>query len=317
MIKNATVSQIRRALEFSYNSNFAMATRRIIHNFSEMNIRERGYFNVDVMSGIGSGLIIYQNYRFFLLTARHNLDQLYPEELRNESPIWVPKEHPPKWDDMLDFFMARRVWYVGELIEDQSDYTNLQDLVLIEFFFPMKPLSLPKQFITIENHDYFLKKSEFFDKQILMCSGYPKNSNFYSEVDSDQKYTQSTTFNLERLNGMLILNSYDSYVEFKNPKGKVTHDDLNGYSGGPVYSVYHDNSEIKLAGITLTGGGNKLRFLPAYIFHDALISYRKARCLILDNASYIADETERPDEILKWYCELEHKDETYMQSLGL
>ena len=96
MIKDARFEGILRALEFSKKSKFATATRRIIYNFSEQDIEDRGHFHVDVMSGIGSGLVVYQNFLFFLLTARHNLKQLYPIDLRNESPVWVPKDHPPK-----------------------------------------------------------------------------------------------------------------------------------------------------------------------------------------------------------------------------
>lgn len=316
MIENADFEEIRKALEFSKQSRFAKATRRILYNFSEASIEERGHFHVDVMSGIGSGLIVYQNFRFFLLTARHNLKQLYPLEIRNESPVWVPKDHPPKWGHMLDFFMARRIWYVGELIDHESSIVDLQDVLLIEFFFPMKPMSLPQQFINVENSDYFLKKEEFFEKQILMCSGFPAKYNLYENLEEHPKYTQSTTFNLDHKVGLFEKEYDDGFVSFVDD-GNISHEELNGMSGGPVYSVYHDESEVKLAGISISGGGNKLRFLPAHVFHDAVISYKNARCEVLDAASYINDETERPDELLRMYCEMESKDQSFRRQLGL
>lgn len=58
-------------------------------------------------------------------------------------------------------------------------------------------------------------------------------------------------------------------------------------------------------------------FLPAYVFHDAIASYKDARCEILDEASHLADETERPDEILAWYCEIENADDNFRKKLGL
>lgn len=316
MIENASFDVISRSLDFSVKSEFSSATRRIIYNFSELDIAERGHFHVDVMSGIGSGLVVYQNFRFFLLTAKHNLKLLYPPALRNESPIWVPKEHPPNWDDMMDFFMARRIWYVGELIEYESDYFDPQDIVLIEFFFPLKPKSLPKQFINIENTDYFLKEDDYFEKQILICSGFPAKSNLYDELKSHPEYTQSTIFNMEHKFGMLCKEGRDEFVRFDSDI-KITHEDLNGMSGGPVYSAFYDESEIKLAGISLSGGGGKLRFLPAYVFHEAVASYKDARCEILDDASHFADETERPDEMLSLYCEMENADGNYRKKLGL
>lgn len=316
MVENASFEEIRRALEFSRQSEFATATRRIIYNFSEEDLEDRGYFHVDIMSGIGSGVIVYQNFRFFLLTAKHNLKQLYPLEFRNESPIWVPKDHPPKWDDMLDFFMARKIWYVGELIEYDTEYFDPADVVLIEFFFPMKPMSLPHQFINIENSEYFLSREDYFENQILMCAGFPAKSNLYENLESDPEYTQSTIFNIAHKAGMFVREGRDGYVSFDSSMN-ITHDELNGMSGGPVYSVFHDNSEVKLAGISLSGGGSILRFLPAYIFHEALRSYQTARCEVVDPASHIADETERPDMMLKMYCDMENKDECFRCRLGL
>ncbi|ODC04020.1 hypothetical protein BFW38_11210 [Terasakiispira papahanaumokuakeensis] len=316
MIENAGFEDIRRGLEFTKQSEFAKATRRIVYNFSEINIEERGHFHVDVMSGIGSGLIVYQNFRFFLLTAKHNLKQLYPLELRNESPIWVPKDHPPNWDDMLDFFMARRIWYVGELIDYERSSFDPQDVVLVEFFFPMKPMSLPQQFINVGTSDYFLDKDSFFEKQILMCSGFPAKYNFYDNLDERSEFTQSTMFNLDHKVGLFIRDEHDGFVSFSDEMN-ITHEELNGMSGGPVYSVFHDDSEVRLAGISLSGGGSKLRFLPAYVFHDAVISYKNARCEVVDEASYLADENERPDEMLRMYCDMENKDEHFRRRLGL
>lgn len=316
MIENASHEEILKSLDYSAQSEFHNATRRIIYNFSEQSLKDRGYFHVDVMSGIGSGLIVYQNFRFFLLTAKHNLRQLYPTSLRNESPIWVPIEHPPKWSSMSDFFMGRRVWYIGELIEVEGDCFDAQDIVLIEFFLPLKPRSVPRQFINVESQDYFLQKDQFFEKQILMCSGYPSKTNSYKELASHPEYSQSTTFILEHKFGFCSVEGCDELVKFDSEK-KITHAELNGFSGGPVCSVYFDESEVKLAGISLSGDGGILRFLPAYMFHNAIRSYRHARCEILDEASNLSDETERPDIILNWFCEMESADESLRMKLNL
>lgn len=315
MIENANKSQIHSALDFSLNCSFAKATRRIIYNFSEEFIEERGHFHVDVMSGIGSGLVIYQNYRFFLLTAKHNIEQLYPIPLRNESPIWVPIDHPPIWRDMNDFFMGRRIWHIGELIE-QSDYFNSEDIVLIEFFCPLRPQSLPRQFINVNDPNYFIKKECFFEKQILACSGFPANSNLYHEVNNNSEITQSTNFNLVHMFGLFFMDEIGGFIHFDEAQN-VNSEILNGMSGGPVFSVFNDESELKLAGITLTGGDNKLRFIPAYVLHDAIGSYKTSRCEVIDEASYIADETERPDLALAMFCELENADENFRIKLGL
>ena len=68
MIENASFDVISRSLDFSVKSEFSSATRRIIYNFSELDIAERGHFHVDVMSGIGSGLVVYQTISLTYLT---------------------------------------------------------------------------------------------------------------------------------------------------------------------------------------------------------------------------------------------------------
>lgn len=314
MIKNASSGDVKRALDFSVSSSFAKATRRIIYNLSYDDIAERGYFHVDVMSGVGSGLLVYQDFRFFLLTAKHNLLQLYSPEYRNESPLWVPRDHPPNWSDTNDFFMARRIWYVGELIQFECEIIDPQDVVLIEFFFPLKA-PIPKQFINVGNSNYFLKEDQFFENQILICSGFPMKSNEYIELKTHSEYTQSAMIHLEHKIGVLLEEGREKIVRFPPPV-KATHADLNGFSGGPVYSAFYNESEIKLAGIIQLAGG-QLRFLPAFVFHEALRSYKNARCEVLDEASRLVDDTERPDEMLRFYCDKESADVNFRKKLDL
>ena len=180
----------------------------------------------------------------------------------------------------------------------------------------MKLNSLPQQFINIENPDYFLAEDDFLEKQILLCTGFPAKDNLYDNIDSHPEYTQSTAFNMGHKAGLFTKDGRDGFVSF-DEKMNVTHEELNGMSGDLVYSVFHDDSEIKLAGISLSGGGGKLRFLPAYVFHEALSSYKSARHEVVDPASDFADETERPDKMLEMYCDMENKDENYRRRLGL
>lgn len=94
----------------------------------------------------------------------------------------------------------------------------------------------------------------------------------------------------------------------------VSHASLNGMSGGPVYSIYENNSGIKLAGITVSGGNNTLRFIPSYMFIEAIDNYRESPCTILDPASHLTDATtERPDKVLELACSLEDDTESCLK----
>ena len=291
----------------------AKATRRIIYNVSDEGIAERGFFRSDFMSGVGSGLLVYMDFRFFLLTARHNLDRMYPEEMRNESHVWVPKEFSPKFSGLQDFLMARRVWYIGELIDDERETFDPKDVVLVEFFPPVGPQDLPENFVRVSGDDDFLKEEEFYEGQILSCFGYPESSNYYDNIEGDPIYNQSTAFNLSVVVGSFTGDAVGGTMVVDEP-----HNEVNGMSGGGVFFLGGDVGEGELAGIVSCGGGGFIRFVPAFMFNGALLRYRDARCEVIDQASNLTEyATERYDSWLKILCEMAGKDEDYKRNLGL
>ncbi|BFN12547.1 hypothetical protein MspRI1_05580 [Marinobacter sp. RI1] len=53
-------------------------------------------------------------------------------------------------------------------------------------------------------------------------------------------------------------------------------------SGGAVYNVQPKANQVKLAGVPVTAGNNICRFIPSYVFVDAVINYRDSSATIID-----------------------------------
>ncbi len=323
MIKSATEDQISKAFIYSIDSYIARSTRRMVFNFSTQTIEERGYYYAEGISGFGAGILVYKDYRYFLLTAKHNItNHIYPEEWRTESPIWVPAHHQPniQTEDSGDFvlgsfFMARRMWDIGAISSNEHPSIDASDVVLIEFadnivMHAMR--NLPPVFLDLNDQEGIMHKNGFFDRQVLVASGFPRNKNDYlhdEEPGSDHVHFQH---NIDHVVGMYHNNEEGCLFMSYDPP--VSHENLNGMSGGPVYSIYENDSGIKLAGITVSGGNNILRFIPSYMFVEAIDNYRDAPCTILDPASHLTDATtERPDKVLELACSLEDDTESCLE----
>ena len=74
-------------------------------------------------------------------------------------------------------------------------------------------------------------------------------------------------------------------ISFCITPGDITHQFLNGMSGGPVINVMPDAAKAKLAGIALTGGNNICRFLPSHLICTAIINYQDCTCEVIDPLS--------------------------------
>ena len=53
-------------------------------------------------------------------------------------------------------------------------------------------------------------------------------------------------------------------------------------SGGAIYNVQPKANQVKLAGIPITAGKNICRFVPSYLFINAIMNYSEANCNIID-----------------------------------
>ena len=267
-------------------SSAAKSARRVFFNYLEQSTEERGYFHVDRMHGGGSGVLIKYNEVFFLLTARHVLSNNISLGFQNESPLWISVHSRPRWQSLQDFMFPRRIWNISETIDRDMPGIDTRDVCLIELFRPI-PGSDPDHFIEVDDlSTHWLKEDQFFDGQVLVVCGYPDRLNQFTYDDPPEGFTHVTTVHKQLIPGCLLTEENgEMLISFCITPGDITHQFLNGMSGGPVINVMPDAAKAKLAGIALTGGKNICRFLPSHLICTAIINYQDCTCEVIDPLS--------------------------------
>ena len=295
--------RVHRAIDQAPDSNIAKSVRRIYFIGLNEPATERGYWHTDIMSGMGSGILIKNGHDYFLLTARHVLKDLlnYRDdhgEFFNESPFWIDVKHRPRWESLHDFLMPKRIWEIGELITEEG-LASTSDVVLVELF-PPAPAHLPDHFIDIADGSLFLKKKLFRSGQFLRMSGYPFILNQYNWTVENPEFTHSTTVQRHNVIGTFEENDHLGYISFEIMDGDLTHENTNGMSGGIIYNVEEELDDIKFCGMILTASNNKCHFLPSYLLHDAIVNYTTATSITVDPA---ADQVLDEDKMVQFLVE--------------
>lgn len=299
----------RRAITKSAYSNIGKSCRRVFFNYLEAPTEERGHYHVDIMYGAGSCILLKIQGTYFGLTARHVLDNNLYGSFQNESPFWISVKHKPNWDSMYDFLMPKYLWEISQLISDDTlnsiAEVDLSDLVLIEFFSPMK-YHQPDHFIEVDSTSSVLQRSQFFEGQFLICSGYPEEKNQFNHTPVNEEFTHSTDIHRQSIPGIFIPDDNFGYIDFFMVDGDIQHNDMNGMSGGPVYNVQPKNNQVKLAGVAVTAGDNICRFIPAYTFIEALLNYESAERITIDPSADGIPDLEVMAEITAEYIKNHH-----------
>lgn len=267
-------------------SNAAKSARRIFFNSLEESLEDRGYFHVDWMYGSGSCVLLRFNNTFFLLTAKHVISNAMPIGIQNESPFWVSLQSTSRWESLLDFLYPRRIWNIGELIELDMPGIDPEDICLIELFPPL-PGTFPEHFIDVDTEfTSFLREDLFSNGLLLVACGYPFLLNRFMYDNPPEGFTHTTTVQKQLLTGVLrIQDNGEMLISFCLSPTDITHQDLDGMSGGPILNVTPDPAEIKLAGIAVQGGNNICRFYPSFAIYSAIVRYQDCSCQIVDPMS--------------------------------
>lgn len=262
--------------------NVAKSCRRFFFNHLNESTEQRGYFHVDFVYGSGSGVLLKYLNKFFVLTAKHVLENDQKREFQNESPFWISVKSKSKWETNYDFMMPCIIWNIGELMPNITcDNVDLSDICLIEFFNPGK-FHFPDHYIEIECTNSVLARKDFYEGQFLLVSGYPFEKNIFDHTPVSEKYTHSTNICRQTIPGILRKPDNIGYISFEFTEGDIQHENLNGMSGGAVYNVMPKANQVRLAGILVTAGNNICRFIPSYLFIDAILCYWKASHEIVD-----------------------------------
>lgn len=277
----ATQKKLKKYIEKAATSNVAKSTRRFFFNHLNESMESRGHFHVDQMYGSGSGVLLKFNDKYFVLTAKHVIDNNIKGELQNESPFWFPVKNKAGWSSLYDFLFPKRVWNIGELISEKVISIDSSDICLVELFHPQK-FHMPDHCIEINDKSSVLTKEEFFDGQFLLVTGYPFERNSFDFSPQSEDITHTTNIQRHTIPGVYLTNESGSYISFEMTEGDTLHKNVNGMSGGAVYNVQPKANQVKLAGVPVTAGNNVCRFIPSYIFIDAVINYRDSSATIID-----------------------------------
>ena len=102
-------------INISIHSNVANSCRRIFFNHLYDTNYENG-FHVNVMHGAGSGIVLFFDRKFFLLTAKHVIEKSTLGSYQNNSPFWVPVNKKKIWESLYDFMFPKYYYDIGKLI---------------------------------------------------------------------------------------------------------------------------------------------------------------------------------------------------------
>ncbi|WP_460052514.1 serine protease family protein [Sessilibacter sp. MAH2] len=262
-------------------SNIAKSTRRVFFNHLNASVVERGFFHVDQMYGSGSGVLIRYNNTFFLLTARHVIKNNIRGDFQNESAFWITSKLQGKWESLHDFLMPKKIWNIGELVSLDVEYIDVSDVCLIELFYPGKH-HFPDHYIEIKGATSVLTKKDYFEGQYLLVTGYPFERNTFDFTPVSDDITHTTSIARHTIPGTYVMDRDVGFISFEMVESDVRHENVNGMSGGAVYNVQPKANQIKLAGIPVTAGDNICRFIPSYIFIDALLNYQDSSSTVVD-----------------------------------
>ncbi|WP_216293168.1 hypothetical protein [Delftia acidovorans] len=253
---------------------------------------------MDQMYGSGSGVLIRFGGKFFLLTAKHVIHNNIPGDFQNESPFWITSKFQSGWNSIYDFLFPKRIWYIGEKIENLSDTLDISDLCLVELFDPPR-FHRPNHFIDIESRCSILGKDELFNGQILLVTGYPFERNTFDYTPVSEEVTHTTSLHRYTVPGIFAKDEDFGFIKFCSIGDTVRHSNVNGMSGGAVYNVHLKANQVKLAGIPVSAGDNICRFIPSHAFIDSLLNYSNSRSRIVDPIA----ENEPPleDRILVYF----------------
>lgn len=276
--------QFQRAIETSRTCSAIKSTRRIFFNHLYESIEERGHFHVDQTFGSGSGTLIRKNGVFYLLTARHVLQNTTNFEFSNESPFWITALSKYQVNSIYDFLMPARILYIGDLIAGRGQNIDTSDLILVELFHPF-PKHQPDHYLDFDNKaSPLLSREHFFHGQILLAAGYPFQRNSFSFPESPRPgYTHETTVQRHITDGLCMFERGEPFMTL--PQGvSESYEDLSGASGGLICNVQIKANQVRALGVLLSGGNRIIRFLPSYLIQEAIDRLHEAKSSVVDPA---------------------------------
>ncbi len=273
-----------KAVKKSADSNTIKSTRRVF--FVSSDNPEPLSFRADHFGGMGTGTLIKIEETYFLLTAKHVIikSQLpgfkLGDDLHNSSPFWVlSRNRFSDFSKLESYLFPKKIWDIGELIKTEIDGIDTSDICLIELCTP-NLYELPDNFIEIHSMSDVDPKGIFSPGKSIHISGYPFIQNGFTYEGNKPGTTHETKVDRGSYLGTYMED--EGCIKHNAQEYSTGLPDLAGISGGAVTGIHAKANQVKLSGMVVSSSGGISRFIPSYVFIDALLNYRQAKYYIVD-----------------------------------
>ncbi|WP_313223373.1 hypothetical protein [Stutzerimonas nitrititolerans] len=263
----------------------AQSTRRLLFTHCTQNMEELGHYHADIVfSHGGTGILLKYNELFFILTAQHVLDENYAAA-QNESPFFIPLRSAEGFSegglDQLGFPV--RGWRIGEGIAGEVPNIDFEDIVLVELGHPMR---YPSTFLDLDDPSEVARHAGPLDPEegYLVVSGYP---NKHNPID----------YPFAEVNCVATLNRHIFWGRYTPAEGlsalklqaSLSHGEMNGISGGSVFTFAAPNSPSQWAGMVQRADAGVVNFYPASLIVPAITNYLECSNFEIDPAASLSD----------------------------
>ncbi len=290
-----------RLLEKCSGCNVIKSTRRVI--FVGSDSPDPLKFKADHFGGMGSGILIKMNGAFFVLTAKHVITNQFGtgfklgDELPNVSPFWVPMRN--KTGDLTQlesYLFPKKIWDISELIQKEVDGVDTTDICLLEMC-PPHSNAIPDNFIEIETIKDVQTEENFYPGKFHILAGFPFSGNGFEYETNKPGFTHESTMQRAQYFGQQMIE--EGCITHQDLKKPITHNEVTGISGGAVTDVQFKANAVKLCGMIVSSSGGTTRYIPSYVFIDALLNYQNANSYIVDPMAVDIWEINDNPELLK------------------
>ena len=265
----------------------ANSTRRIFHIVSDASVDESKYFKDIFFTNWGTGILIKDGLKYFLLTARHVMDDYFQYSSgANTSPFRVTDKSISSFSKVDDFLYPKYFWTIGDIVEEH-EYYDFKDAILVELFHPL-PGQIIDHFIDIDTV-IPLEIDDFKDGMVAVDFGYSIESNPYfydpnndiAPFDGDV-HSCSTKIYMDGINGHLRKNRFTFVFE----KYNYLDLDTNGMSGGLIIGVV--DGIARPLGMHFLGNPTSkyINFLPIAELFRAIKRRNELEKIVIDYHAY-------------------------------
>lgn len=280
--------RVSNAYDRMTQGNLIQSPRQILFTHSNSTIAERGFYYADTVWGWGgTGILIKFEEKFFLLTAQHVIREHVPDQIfQNESPFFSHVFCKKMNSSIEEFIFPIRGWKIGQLITNDSPTIDNEDLVLIElgdlFLFPDRFIDLDAA-----HSPQGLPIKSIYEGMYLIVSGFPSQRNGINyHYENEAPFVHTVNLSKDIWPGICVFENGFPAVKLNK---ELTHDELNGMSGGIVTNLQPKPNQTEWVGLIQKAGNGYVHFYPAAWIIPAIKRFRDSESYIIDPAAAFSD----------------------------